>query len=107
MLTKAGFSTLNLRSSMGTKKNRVIEQFNDPQSDIQAMVTPVISATYGPNLQTACHKGVLIQLLRSGNTIWQPQYRRLRHSDALYSSRHPSLQMWAFPLRGFLLRAWT
>jgi hypothetical protein len=63
--------TLNLRTGLGTNRQLVLDQFKDPKSNVDAMVTSMAMGAYGLNLHEACHHGIVVQFPHSANTLLQ------------------------------------
>lgn len=71
-LTNLGFRVKSLRSAIHqSKRDEIVQAFNDPSSDIDVLVTGFNLSSFGVNLQHACSKGIICQFHWNVSTMLQ------------------------------------
>jgi SNF2 family DNA or RNA helicase len=71
-LQNLGIKTCSLRSSMdASKRAAVINRFNDPNSNVRALVTRLKNSSFGLNLQYCCSDLIIMAVAENVNLILQ------------------------------------
>lgn len=67
-----GWRVMDIRSHHNSnERNRIIQDFNDPTSDVDIFISSVELSAYGINLHKSCCKGILVQWPWSCNHLMQ------------------------------------
>ncbi|KAI0096176.1 hypothetical protein F4776DRAFT_669579 [Hypoxylon sp. NC0597] len=67
-----GWNVSSIRADMGIfERNEKINEFNDPYSTIDILLTSMDLSAFGLNLHNACHKGIIVQWPWSANHLMQ------------------------------------
>ncbi|KAF2969221.1 hypothetical protein GQX73_g4328 [Xylaria multiplex] len=71
-LEMMGWNVLSIRSDHSVQERNVaIDKFNDPDSDVQILLTSMDLSAYGLNLHKSCCKGIVIQWPWNANHLIQ------------------------------------
>ncbi|KAF5536449.1 hypothetical protein FPHYL_12981 [Fusarium phyllophilum] len=92
LLTSINVEALNIRSSNSSdERARMIRQFNNPKSPVDALVVSFQLDGFGMNLQGACHHGIVVEypknlptMLHGFGRLWRIGQERKVHWDVLY-----------------------
>ncbi|KAI1390401.1 uncharacterized protein F4822DRAFT_443255 [Hypoxylon trugodes] len=67
-----GYNVISLRAGHSmAKRNRFVEKFNDPKSDVQILVISMELSAFGLNLHKSCARGIIVQWPWSANHLMQ------------------------------------
>ncbi|KAK2480190.1 hypothetical protein H9L39_09564 [Fusarium oxysporum f. sp. albedinis] len=92
LLTSLCVNALNIRSSNDVdQRAHMVRQFNDPESQVDALVVSFQLDGFGMNLQGACHYGIVVEypknlptMLHGFGRLWRMGQENEVHWDVLY-----------------------
>ncbi|KAF5634692.1 hypothetical protein F52700_5885 [Fusarium sp. NRRL 52700] len=92
LLTSISVKALNIRSPDNSdQRSHFVRQFNDPESQVDVLVTSFQLDGFGMNLQRACHHGIVVEypknlptMLHGFGRLWRIGQEHKVHWDVLY-----------------------